>query len=119
MSIASADLFSAMAIQNLAAWLVSMGFVWFLGERQFEVQLATFLLLIWGIVVLSGAGLFLMVWLVRRVTASKVSVLLLLAPPLAAIESYFIFNETLTSLQIAGFVVTIFGVYISQLKGKA
>ena len=90
MSIASADLISAMAIQNLAAWLVSMGFVWFLGERQFEVQLATFLLIIWGVVVLSGAGLFLMVWLVRRVTASKVSVLLLLAPPLAAIESYFI-----------------------------
>lgn len=119
MSIASADLISAMAIQNLAAWLVSMGFVWFLGERQFEVQLATFLLIIWGVVVLSGAGLFLMVWLVRRVTASKVSVLLLLAPPLAAIESYFIFNETLTSLQIAGFVVTIFGVYISQVKGKA
>ncbi|MGR0280258.1 DMT family transporter [Marinomonas dokdonensis] len=119
MSIASADLISAMAIQNLAAWLVSMGFVWFLGERQFEVQLATFLLIIWGVVVLSGAGLFLMVWLVRRVTASKVSVLLLLAPPLAAIESYFIFNEILTSLQIAGFVVTIFGVYISQVKGKA
>ena len=119
MSIASADLISAMAIQNLAAWLVSMGFVWFLGERQFEVQLATFLLIIWGVVVLSGAGLFLMVWLVRRVTASKVSVLLLLAPPLAAIESYFIFNETLTSLQIAGFGVTIFGVYISQVKGKA
>ena len=119
MSIASADLISAMAIQNLAAWLVSMGFVWFLGERLFEVQLATLLLITWGVVVLSGAGLFLMVWLVRRLTAAKVSVLLLLAPPLAAIESYFIFNETLTSLQIVGFLVTIFGVYISQVKGKA
>ena len=73
-----------------------------------------FALVAWGIVVLSGGGVFLMVWLLRKSRASQVSTLLLLAPPLAAIGSYFIFDETMTLIQLSGFVVTIGGVYLSR-----
>lgn len=116
-SILSSDIISAMVVQNLSACFISMAFAFFLGESLLEVQFETFLLLLWGIVVLSCGGIFLMIWLVRKLAASKVSILLLLAPSLAAVESYFLFNESMTSLQVIGFLVTIFGVYVSRVKG--
>ncbi|WP_133012273.1 DMT family transporter [Marinomonas flavescens] len=114
MSISSSDIFSSMAIQNLAASVVSCGFMLFLGEHLFVIEWQSFALVAWGVVVLSGGGVFLMVWLLRKSRASQVSTLLLLAPPLAAIGSYFIFDETMTLIQLSGFVVTIGGVYLSR-----
>ncbi|MCB5162924.1 DMT family transporter [Marinomonas algarum] len=116
LSISSSDIFSSMAVQNFAAAVVSCGFVLLLGERLFVVQWESFLLIMWGVVVLSGCGLFLMVWLLRKVRASQVSTMLLLAPPLAAVESYFLFSESMSTIQIVGFVVTIVGVYFSRVK---
>jgi len=116
MSIASSDIIVAMGIQNLAAGAVAFGFVWVLGEQVFVAQWSSYLLLFWGAVVLSGGGVFLMVWLLRKIHASQVAMLLLLAPPLAAVESYFLFSETMTMVQIIGFGITIGGVYLSRLK---
>ncbi|MGB7390438.1 DMT family transporter [Marinomonas sp.] len=114
MSISSSDIFSSMAIQNFGASVVSCGFMLFLGESVFVMEWQSFALVAWGVVVLSGGGVFLMVWLLRRSRASQVSAFLLLAPPLAAIESYFLFDETMTLIQLLGFVVTIAGVYLSR-----
>lgn len=116
MSISSSDIFSSMAVQNLAASVVSCGFMLFLGERLFIMQWQSFALVVWGILVLSGGGVFLMVWLLRKTKASQVSAMLLLAPPLAAVESYFLFSESMTTIQIVGFVITIAGVYLSRAK---
>ncbi|MFT6405365.1 MAG: drug/metabolite transporter (DMT)-like permease [Marinomonas primoryensis] len=118
MSISTSDIFSSMAIQNLAASVVSFGFILILGESLFKLQLESILLMFWGVIVLSGGGVFLMVWLLRKVKASQVSTVLLLAPPLAAIESYFLFTESMTTIQIVGFVVTITGVYLSRTKAN-
>ena len=113
-SISQADIVSSLALQNLSASLVSVCFVMGLGESLLIVNLKSVLLLLWGAGVLSCCGVFLMVWLLRRIKASQVSILMLLAPPLAAIESYFIFAETLSMAQILGFVVTILGVHLSR-----
>ncbi len=48
MSISSSDIFSSMAIQNLAASVVSFGFVLILGESLFRVQLESVLLMFLG-----------------------------------------------------------------------
>lgn len=118
MSISSSDIISSMAIQNLAASVVSLGFVFVLGESVFKLQLESILLVAWGTLVLSCGGVFLMVWLLRKAKASKVTTIMLLVPPLAAIESYFLFDESMTTIQIVGFVVTIAGVYLSRAKAK-
>ena len=89
-----------------------------LGERLFVMQWQSFALVVWGILVLSGGGVFLMVWLLRKTKASQVSTMLLLAPPLAAVESYFLFSESMTLIQMTGFVVTIVGVYLSRAKAS-
>ena len=83
---------------------------------MFKPQWETFALIAWGIIVLSCCGVFLMVWLLRKVKASQVTTVMLLVPPLAAVESYFLFGEQMTWVQIAGFVVTIVGVYLSRAK---
>lgn len=116
MSIAASDIVASMAIQNLAASVVSLLFVLLLGERLFVFGWASVGLLLWGSLVLSCGGVFLMVYLVRKVPAAQVTTVMLLVPPLAALESYFLFDETMTCLQILGFVVTIAGVYLSRLK---
>lgn len=116
MSISSSDLLSSMAIQHFAAAVVTGCFIWMMGEHVFKPQWETFALIVWGIVVLSCGGVFLMVWLLRKVKASQVTTVMLLVPPLAAVESYFLFNEQMTWVQIAGFAVTIVGVYLSRAK---
>ncbi|MEP0072620.1 MAG: DMT family transporter [Marinomonas sp.] len=119
MSISSSDIFSSMAVQNLAASVVSCGFMLFLGESLFVVGWQSFALVAWGILVLSGGGVFLMVSLLRKSRrASQVSAMLLLAPPLAAVESYFLFSESMTTIQIVGFIITIAGVYLSLAKAN-
>ncbi|ADZ92951.1 EamA family transporter [Marinomonas mediterranea] len=118
MSISQSDIVTTMAIQNLAAAAVSCVFVFVLGERLLIVNATSLALFAWGILVLSCGGVFLLVWLYRKVQASLVSSLLLLVPPLAAIESYFIFGESMTWVQISGVVTTLAGVYMSRLNIK-
>jgi drug/metabolite transporter (DMT)-like permease len=70
--------------------------------------------LAWGIVMLSGVSVTLLVWMVRRGDASRATALLFLAPPLAALEGYVGFGETLTVVQVAGFVVALIGVLLAR-----
>ena len=115
MSIADSDIVSAMAVQNFAAAVVSGAFALALGEHLFVVSWQSFALVAWGVLVLSCGGVFLLVWLLRKTPATRVSTLMLLVPPLAAIEGYLLFNESLSPLQIAGIIVTLSGVLLSRL----
>lgn len=116
MSISGSDIFVSMSIQNLAAACVSTVFLLLLKEQLFVVAWQTFALIAWGVIVLSCGGVFLLVWLLRKIKASQVSTLMLLVPPLAALEGYFIFGEALTHLQLVGVVTTLAGVYLSRLN---
>jgi drug/metabolite transporter (DMT)-like permease len=51
---------------------------------------------------------------VRKGEATKVTALLLLAPPLAAIEAYFLFGEILTPIQFVGFAMALIGVVVTR-----
>lgn len=119
MSISESDIIASMAIQNLAAAVVSGGFMLALAETLLVPSLMSYALIAWGVVVLSCGGVFLLVWLLRRIPAAQVSTLMLLVPPLAAIEGYFLFGEALSTLQLIGVVTTLFGVYLSRLKWEA
>ncbi|SAL56850.1 DMT family transporter [Caballeronia humi] len=113
-SLASADIRSASALQNIGAALVAGVLAWALGEHRFVASAVTWLSLAWGIVMLSGVATTLLVWMVRRGDASRATALLFLAPPLAAVESYLAFGETLGAVQVAGFVVALIGVMLAR-----
>ncbi|WP_250529367.1 DMT family transporter [Caballeronia sp. ATUFL_F1_KS4A] len=115
-SLARADIRSASALQNAGATIVALVLVIALGEHRFIVSTTTWLALAWGIVMLSGVATTLLVWMVRRGDASRATALLFLAPPLAALESYLAFGETLDAMQLAGFGLALAGVLLARSK---
>ncbi|SAL71698.1 multidrug DMT transporter permease [Caballeronia peredens] len=115
-SLARADIRSASAVQNAGAAIVALVLVAVLGEHRFIASTTTWIALAWGILMLSGVATTLLVWMVRRGAASRATALLFLAPPLAALESYVAFGETLNAVQLAGFAAALAGVLLARSK---
>jgi drug/metabolite transporter (DMT)-like permease len=108
----SFDLRSGTAIQYLAASVVMVPLAFFLGIGEI-VWAPTFIFaLAWLVIVLSGVSIALLTWMISRGAASKVASLFYLTPPIAAIGSYFWFDETLSPLALAGMAVIVFGLYL-------
>lgn len=113
-SLAQADIRSASAVQNAGAAIVAALLALALGEHRWIGSATLWISLAWGIAMLSGAGVTLLVWMVRHGEAARATALLYLAPPLAALESWLLFRETLAPIQIAGFGVALAGVLIAR-----
>ncbi|WP_321847055.1 DMT family transporter [Paraburkholderia bannensis] len=113
-SLAQADIRSASAVQNAGAAIVAALLALALGEHRWIASTTLWVSLAWGIAMLSGAGVTLLVWMVRHGDAARATALLFLAPPLAALESWLLFGETLTPIQLAGFGVALAGVLIAR-----
>ena len=67
----------------------------------------------------SVVGTTLLMWMMRHGEATKVTALLLLAPPLAAVQAYFVFNETLSPVQFVGFTLALIGVLLARTARTA
>ncbi|WP_345814781.1 DMT family transporter [Paraburkholderia sp. PREW-6R] len=115
-SLANADLRSASAVQNFGAALVAavLALALALGEHRWIASATLWASLAWGIVMLSGASVTLLVWMVRRGDAARATALMFLAPPFAAVEGFVGFGETLLPVQIAGFIVALAGVVLAR-----
>jgi drug/metabolite transporter (DMT)-like permease len=111
-SIAAADLRVSSLWQNAGAAATVGLLALARGETRWISGYALWGSLAWASLVLSGLGTLLLVWLIRRGRAANVASLLLLAPPLAAAESYLIFDDRLSTLQIAGFAIALVGVFL-------
>ncbi|MGF6771461.1 drug/metabolite transporter (DMT)-like permease [Paraburkholderia sp. GAS199] len=113
-SLAKADIRSASAVQNFGAAVVAATFALALGEHRWIASPTLWASLAWGIVMLSGISVTLLVWMVRRGNAARATALVFLAPPLAALEGYLGFGETLLPVQLAGFVAALVGVMLAR-----
>lgn len=113
-SLAQADIRSASAVQNFGAAVVAALLAVALGEQRWIASPTLWISVAWGVLMLSGAGVTLLVWMVRRGDAARATALLFLAPPLAALQGYIGFGETLLPIQIAGFAVALAGVSIAR-----
>jgi drug/metabolite transporter (DMT)-like permease len=72
----------------------------------------------WQVIVLSVISVTLLMILIRQNSVSRVSSFLYLVPPLTAIEAYFMFDETLSLLALAGMGVVVVGVYLVVRQRK-
>jgi drug/metabolite transporter (DMT)-like permease len=113
-SLAKADIRSASAVQNVGAALVAAVLALALDERRWIASATLWASLGWGIAMLSGISVTLLVWMVRRGDAARATALMFLAPPLAALEGYAGFGETLLPVQVAGFAVALTGVLLAR-----
>jgi drug/metabolite transporter (DMT)-like permease len=113
-SLAKADIRSASAVQNVGAALVAAVLALALGEHRWIASATLWASLAWGIAMLSGISVTLLVWMVRRGDAARATALMFLAPPLAALLGYAGFGETLLPVQIAGFAFALTGVLLAR-----
>ena len=102
------------ATQYLASGVVLAVASGFSESWQFEITGNTLFSLLWAVVVLSLGAVLLMMTLLARHTAAKVSSLFFLTPALSTIEGAILFGERLGALALVGLVVAIFGVRMTM-----
>lgn len=106
------------AVQNGGGALVAIAAALFMGEARWDNSAMLWVGLGWSVLGLSAAGLSLLVWLVRHQGPTRMSMLLLLVPPLAAVEAWLIFGEKLGPVQLGGFALALGGVLLGRSRGK-
>ena len=110
------DLRTGMFVQTTAAaigmWIISLsletGTIEWTGEFIFAF--------IWLTIVLSLGAITLLLYLIRRGQASRVSSLFFLVPPITAVMSYFMFDETFGPIAFTGMIVAVVGVALVNQK---
>jgi drug/metabolite transporter (DMT)-like permease len=68
----------------------------------------------WSVLALAVGATMALLFLIQRGEAARASSLIYLVPPVSATMAYFAFGETISAIQIAGFVVTAAGVALVQ-----
>lgn len=69
--------------------------------------------LAWAVGILSIAAVLIMLWLLQRQAAVRVSSLFFLTPALSTLEGAILFGERLGALAVAGLLVALSGVYLT------
>ncbi|MBB6252915.1 DMT family transporter [Nitrospirillum iridis] len=113
-SLAGDDLRPAGVLQNLGATAVVVVLFLAVGTPHWDPHPVLWTALAWSALGPSVIGVSLLVWMVRHGGATKATALILLVPPLAAVEAFAMFGETLTPLQLAGFALALGGVSLTR-----
>lgn len=117
-SIAGDGIWISGAIQNAGGAIVAVAAALIVGEARWDGAPLLWLGLAWSVLGLSAGGLSLLIWLVRTQGPTRMSMLLLLVPPLAAVEAWLLFDEKLVPVQLAGFALALTGVLLGRSQGK-
>jgi drug/metabolite transporter (DMT)-like permease len=107
------------ATQYLASGVVLAVASGFSEQWQFSLTRYTMFSMLWAVVVLSLGAVLLMMTLLARHTAAKVSSLFFLTPALSTIEGAILFGERLGALALVGLVIAIFGVRMTMQTNAA
>jgi drug/metabolite transporter (DMT)-like permease len=84
-------------------------------SRVIDWQPALVVALFWSIIVLSFGAVSLLLWLIAKGAASRVSSLFFLVPPTTALMAWLLFDERLPPLAMVGMVVAVLGVALVNL----
>ena len=107
------------ATQYLASGVVLAVASGFSESWRFEITSNTVFSMLWAVFVLSLGAVLLMMTLLARHTAAKVSSLFFLTPALSTIEGAILFDERLGALALVGLVIAISGVRLTMQTAAA
>ncbi|WP_029652678.1 DMT family transporter [Marinobacter daepoensis] len=111
------DLISGTMIQYLAAAAFFALGAFTLETREIQWSLQFGLAMGWLVFGLSVSAILILMWLIRRGAASQVASLFYLVPPVTALEAFFLFDERLGPVAIAGGLVAVAGVALVVTGG--
>jgi drug/metabolite transporter (DMT)-like permease len=94
------------AIAGIGLLLISLA----RGRTRFEITHTTVWSMVWAVLVTSIAAVLLLLWLLNRGSAAKVSSLLYLVPPMAVLQAFILFQEKVTLPMAIGILMTAAGV---------
>jgi drug/metabolite transporter (DMT)-like permease len=86
------------------------------GRTHLEWNLQSSLAMLWAVLVTSIAAVLLLLWMLTRGSATKVSSLLYLVPPMTAIQAFILFGEKLNAQIVIGIAMTALGVALVQRR---
>ena len=84
-----------------------------------DITLEFILALAWIVIALSIGSIFLLFYLLRKGSASSVSSLYYLVPPLTAIQAYLFFGERFNTIGLVGMALAALGTLIVTKEGKS
>ena len=80
------------------------------GRTRFELTTTSFWTMTWAVLVTSIAAVLLLLWLLNKGSAAKVSSLLYLVPPMAVLQAFVLFGEKVSAVGVVGIAMTALGV---------
>jgi drug/metabolite transporter (DMT)-like permease len=83
------------------------------GHEGLRFTHSTVFTLTWSVFVMSIAAILIMLWLLKRQAAARVSSLFFLTPALSTVEGAILFHERLGALALLGLVVALCGVALT------
>ena len=86
------------------------------GKTSINWNLESSLAMAWAVVVTSLVAILLLLWMLTRGSAARVSSLLYLVPPTTALQAFILFGEKLTPTAIIGIAMTAAGVALVQKR---
>jgi drug/metabolite transporter (DMT)-like permease len=116
--VTGADLRGTTAFQYLGAFLVAAPMTLLLENQQFTITRELVFAMVWLVAVLSIGAIFLLMRLIQDGAVSKVASLFYLVPAVTALMAWLLFNETLNAVQIAGMLITAFGVAMATAQPR-
>jgi drug/metabolite transporter (DMT)-like permease len=86
------------------------------GRTHIEWNLESSLAMTWAVIVTSLIAILLLLWMLTRGSAARVSSLLYLVPPTTAVQAFLLFGEKLNPQAIIGIAMTAVGVALVQKR---
>lgn len=86
------------------------------GQTTMDWNLESSLAMAWAVLVTSIIAILLLLWMLTRGSAARVSSLLYLVPPTTAVQAWFLFGEKLNPQAIIGIAMTALGVALVQKR---
>jgi drug/metabolite transporter (DMT)-like permease len=112
--LAGGDLRAIAGWQYVGAALLIFPLAFVTEPMRFDVNVISVATMVWSVIALSVGAIGLLLFLIRRGEVSRAAALIYLVPPVAAVETYVLFGETLSPVQIAGLVATCAGVWLAS-----
>ena len=104
------------AVQFSAAGIALAVAAIFNEHWQFEATTRSWLSMSWALLVLSIAAVMIMLYLLQRQAAAKVSSLFFLTPALSTIEGAILFGESLGVIVVIGLMISLVGVWLTTRR---
>jgi drug/metabolite transporter (DMT)-like permease len=106
----STPLITGTLVQYLASSIIFVIIAFSFESRVVQWTTPFVLTLAWFVGPISLGAILLLLWMIRHGSATRVSSLFYLVPPLTALEAYFLFGERLGWTAFVGLILTMIGV---------